>query len=556
MLDIEGGRRLFGLLRERFAQEQENLNALDSIVGDGDHGYTMARAFQAAETATLKAPGQDLGRLLETASQALAESSGGAIGPLLAAFLAEGGRCFAGRQTTGTREWTDFLASGLQAIQEVGDARPGDKTLLDALAPAIRSMSESPSLSLASALEAAALAAERGAEATREMTAARGRARFLGERSRGHVDPGARSMAILIGAMHAAAQGLAAGPEPGMTLASSPPRGKLINDPETIVQQDNEGLSLAYPELVSLTTDGILVRAARKPRGKVGLAIGHGGGHTPSMGGLVGPGLLDADVYGPVFTCASGLRIARAIEHAECGGGVVLLVSNHSGDVLNARLALRRARQMGIRVEPVWLGDDIATAPRQQLAERRGLGGLLFTLKIGGAAAEAGEPLDKVLLVMQKTNERTATLSVAVRPPTHPASGKPLFEIPDGQMEIGTGVHGEVGVYRGPLLTADAIVDIMIARLTDDLKSFQPSSLLVFVNGAGGTSRTELHIVFRRAWHLLAGLGLTPHASVVESLFTTQEMGGFSLSLCALDAELASYWDAPASAACFRWPYR
>jgi dihydroxyacetone kinase-like protein len=274
------------------------------------------------------------------------------------------------------------------------------------------------------------------------------------------------------------------------------------------------------------------------------------------MGGLVGPGLLDADVYGPVFTCASGLRIARAIEYAECGGGVVLLVSNHSGDVLNARLALRRARQMGIRVEPVWLGDDIATAPRQQLAERRGLGGLLFALKIGGAAAEAGEPLDKVVRVMQKTNERTATLSVAVRPPTHPASGKPLFEIPDGQMEIGTGVHGEVGVYRGPLLTADAIVDIMIAKLTDDLMSFQPSSLLVFINGAGGTSRTELHIVFRRAWYVLARLGLTPHASVVESLFTTQEMGGFSLSLCAVDAELASYWDAPASAACFRWPYR
>jgi len=333
-----------------------------------------------------------------------------------------------------------------------------------------------------------------------------------------------------------------------------PPPGKLINHPDTIVAQDNQGLALAYPELVQLTDEGILLRSTPKDRGKTALVIGHGGGHTPSMGGLVGPGLLDGDVYGPVFTCASGLRIARMIELADRGGGVVLLVSNHSGDVLNSRLAVRTARRSGHHVHPVLLGDDIATAPRDRLEDRRGLGGLLFALKTGGAAAELGWDSTQVAGVMEKTNLRTASLAVAVRPPTHPATGDTLFELPRGEIEIGTGVHGEVGVYRGEHLPADEIIAMLLDRLLEDLAGFEEDQPLVFVNGSGGTSLTELHILYRSVHLQLQERGITPAAAVVDSLFTTQEMGGFTLSLCAADQQLLELWQEPADGPSFHWP--
>jgi dihydroxyacetone kinase len=329
----------------------------------------------------------------------------------------------------------------------------------------------------------------------------------------------------------------------------------MINLPETMVREDNEGLALAYPHLVRLSPGGILLRANPKPAGKVALVIGHGGGHTPSMGGLVGPGLLDGDVYGPLFTCASGVRIAQVMALAQRAAGVALLISNHAGDVLNARLALRRVQQAGIPAEGILLGDDLSTAPRTALHERRGLGGLLFALKTGGALAEAGGDLQQVARLMRKANERTATLAVAVKAPFHPFTGQPLFDLPPGQIEIGAGVHGEPGVYRGQHLPADAIVDLLIERLVSDLRGFDERRLLVFVNGAGGTSRSELHLVYRRAHQQLVSQGFLVAAAVVESLFTTLDMGGFSLSLCAADDELLEYWHAPASAAAFRWPY-
>jgi dihydroxyacetone kinase-like protein len=336
----------------------------------------------------------------------------------------------------------------------------------------------------------------------------------------------------------------------------SPTPGKLINHPDNMVIEDNQGLALLYPNLVRLTDEGLLLRAQPKKQGKVGIVIGHGGGHTPSMGGFVGQGMLDADVYGPIFTCASGLAIAKAIMAGDRGAGVCLLVSNHSGDVLNARLGVRRASQQGVDVKPVLMGDDIATAPRDKLEKRRGLGGILFGLKIGGGAAESGRSLHEVVDLVQKTNQRTATLSVAVKPPTHPATGLPLFELPDGQIEIGTGVHGEVGVYRGPHLPADEIIDMLLEKILEDLDPLNPKQVIVFINGAGGTSKMELNILYRRAFEEISNRGIEVMAGVAESYFTTQEMGGFSLSVCAVDQELTEYWNLPASSPSFRWPQK
>ncbi|MEW6504856.1 MAG: dihydroxyacetone kinase subunit DhaL [Chloroflexota bacterium] len=556
MFNLRTFRLWFDLLAQTFQSQAEALNELDRVIGDGDHGYTLARAFASAADAVENANPLDIGSLLDVAASALAENAGGAIGPLLAAFFAEGGVLLQNKSVCSMDELADFFQNGVAAVNELGGARAGQKTLVDALLPAAQELAQHRSTTdPIGALEKVLMAARRGAEATRQMSAVFGRAAFLGERSIGYLDPGAFSFSLILECFWSAALGKEGkGTNPQPEEMEFVPPGKFINHPDHIVQEDNQGLSLAYPGIVRYLEDGFLVRAESKVAGKVGLAMGHGGGHTPSMGGLVGFGLLDADVYGPIFTCASGIKIARAIHLADRGAGVVLLVSNHSGDVLNARMALRRASQMGITVQPVFLGDDVATAPRSELEKRRGLGGLLFALKIGGAAAEDGQPLCEVVRLMEKCNLRTATLAVAVRAPTHPASGKRLFELPAGQMEIGTGVHGEVGVYRGAMLPANQVVDLVLQRLLEDLSGLLQQRVLVFLNGSGGTSQMELNILYRRVFLALHEQGVQIAAGVVDSLFTTQEMGGFSLSLCAADDELEEWWQRPALAAHFRWP--
>ncbi|NMB90252.1 MAG: dihydroxyacetone kinase subunit L [Chloroflexi bacterium] len=554
MFDLKKFRTLFSLLSVKFNEQCQTLNNLDAAVGDGDHGFTISRAFAAADYA-LRNDYVELGSLLDAVAESLAENAGGAIGPLLAAFFAEGGIVLRGKQGCSQEDLAQFFEGGLNAVMQVGGAQPGQKTLVDAIFPAVQALQDKKYPSLADALGAAEEAAREGMLSTQGMVAVHGRAHFLGERSKGYQDAGATSFALIVSCFKEAEAGRKVEIHPRENSATGlVPSGKFINRADTMIAEDNEGLAWANAGILTYLPEGFLVRTHKKEPGKVGLAIGHGGGHTPSMGGLVGKGLLDSDVYGPIFTCASGVKIARAIELADRGAGVALLISNHSGDVLNARLGIRRAEQLGIPVEPISLGDDIATAPRAEFTQRRGLGGLLFALKIGGAAAENGKSLAEVAGLMRKTNQRTATLAVAVRPPTHPATGVPLFEMPAGQVEIGTGVHGEVGVYRGDLLPADEIVDLLLAKLVADLADFTEKQVLVFVNGSGGTSRMELDILYRRAHQALHDQGFLIAGSVVDSLFTTQEMGGFSLSLCVVDKELLDLWNEPASAACFRWP--
>ncbi len=554
--NLAASQSLFFLLYEIFQSKAAELNRLDSAIGDGDHGDTMVRAFAAASQSAQVGYGS-ISELFDAAADSLAEETGGAIGPLLAAFFAEGGLVFKDQDELNTSDLASFFQRGYQAICQVGGAQPGDKTLLDALKPAAQALAAAGNINIVDALRKAHQESQDGAEATRKLQASHGRAKFLGERSQGHLDPGAVSFSYILGAFTDIAEGVRCQPpelaEPNDQRLQ--PAGKFINDPAAMVAEDNLGLALAYPEIVRLTAGGILVRSHPKDEGKVGLVIGHGGGHTPSMGGFVGPGLLDADVYGPLFTCASGLKIARAIELGQRGAGVALLVSNHAGDVLNARLAQRRAKQAGHEVEFILLSDDIATAPREKYQERRGLGGLLFALKIGGGAAEAGLPLADVAGLMRETNRRTASLSVAARPPTHPVSGEVLFDLPPGQIEVGTGVHGEVGVYRGDLLPADALVAMMLKQLIADLSDLVDEQVLVFLNGSGGTSTMELHILYQAVVNQLKQQGIDAASGVVGSFFTTLEMGGFSLSLYALDKAAQPWWDSPAASPSFIWPY-
>ena len=556
MLTFEQGKNFFALLKQVIDQHYLELNTLDSIVGDGDHGFTMQRGVTEIEKRLSVSDCHDFAELFDTAAIAFAEGSGGAIGPILSAFFAEGGVLFKGKTFLSTEDLVIFIEKGAESIMQVGGAVGGDKTILDAMIPAYEFLALNKNREPKDILEETWQITKKAAEATGEMIARQGRARFLKENSRNFQDAGATSFSWIIYALWKAANDATADVTAETQAGKFRPHGKFINNPEDIVHQDNQGLALAYPELVKLTDDGVLIRAQQKEPGKVGIAIGHGGGHTPSMGGFIGHGLLDADVYGPIFTCASGVKISRAIQYADRNAGVILLVSNHTGDVLNAKLAVRRAEQAGIPLEMVLTSDDIATAPRSQAIERRGLGGLLFALKMGGAAAERGLPLKSVATIMRKANERTASLSVALSAPTHPTTGKPLFEIAEDHLEIGTGVHGEAGVYSGILKPAKEIVTMVVDQLIKDLACFKAKQYLVFLNGSGGTSLMELHILFQDIYHFLVQNDIQPVGSVVGSFFTTQEMKGFSISLCALTAEMEAYWNDPAGGACFHWPYK
>ncbi len=547
MFTIKQGKNFFLILKQVFDQQCLALNQLDAVIGDGDHGTTMQRGVNEIFHAIYKTDCRDFAELFDRAAIAFAEGSGGAIGPILSTFFAEGGALFRGKTALSTQDLAALFKNGAEAIMQVGGASPGEKTILDAILPGYENLAVHVNETPADILEETWQVTKNAAEGTKSMLAKQGRARFLKENSINYQDAGATSFAWIVYALWKAATGESPDPVrnefPQQYLQS---HAKFINSPEDMVRQDNRGLALAYPNLVKCSEDGVLIRARSKERGKTGIAIGHGGGHTPSMGGFVGPGLLDADVYGPIYTCAAGVNIFKAVQHADRGSGVVLLVSNHSGDVLNARLAARRAEQAGIPLEMVLCSDDVATAPRSQILERRGLGGLLFALKIGGAAAERGDDLHSVASLMRATNERTASLSVALNPSS---------ETEPDHLEIGTGVHGEAGVYSGTLKSADDVVKLVMEKLIKDLENFSERRYLIFLNGSGGTSLMELHILFQKAYDLLMQYGIQPAGSVVGSFFTTADTKGFSISLCVLTDEMEMLWNEPAGGPCFHWPY-
>lgn len=547
MFNLEQGKNFFLILKQVFDRQCLALNQLDAVIGDGDHGTTMQRGVNEISHVISRTECRDFAELFDCAAISFAEGSGGAIGPILSAFFAEGGTLFKDKTALSTQDLAALFKNGAEAIMQVGGASPGEKTILDAIVPAYENLAAHENESPAELLEKTWQITRNAAEGTKTMLAKQGRARFLKENSITFQDPGATSFAWMVYALWKAAGGESpASGEEEPPRQNLQPHVKFINSPEDMVRQDNRGLALAYPKLVKYSEDGVLIRVRSKDRGKTGIAIGHGGGHTPSMGGFVGPGLLDADVYGPIYTCAAGVNIFKAVQHADRGSGVVLLVSNHSGDVLNARLAARRAEQAGIPLEMVLCSDDVATAPRSQILERRGLGGLLFTLKIGGAAAEQGDDLHSVASLMRATNERTASLSVALNPSS---------ETESDHLEIGTGVHGEAGVYSGTLKSADDVVNLVMGKLIKDLESFTENRYLIFINGSGGTSLMELHILFQKAYDLLMQYGIQPAGSVVGSFFTTADTKGFSISLCVLTDEMEMLWNEPASGPCFHWPY-
>ncbi|TPW76358.1 dihydroxyacetone kinase subunit DhaK [Schumannella soli] len=329
---------------------------------------------------------------------------------------------------------------------------------------------------------------------------------------------------------------------------------KLINDPKNVVAEALEGVALAHPGLVTVVADPAhIVRADAPVQGKVGLVSGGGSGHEPLHGGFVGYGMLDAAVPGPVFTSPTPDPIVAATKAVDGGKGVLHIVKNYTGDVLNFETAADLALAEGIEVRAVVVDDDVAVKDSLYTAGRRGVAGTVLIEKIAGAAAQRGDDLDAVAAIAEKVNGQVRSMGVALTAPTVPHAGEPSFSIGDDEIEIGIGIHGEPGRERVGLEPADQIVDRILHPILEDLPFASGDKVLLFVNGMGGTPLVELYIAFRRAAHVLAEQGIEVSRTLVGNYVTSLEMQGFSITVLKLDDELTELWDGPVQTAALRW---
>jgi dihydroxyacetone kinase-like protein len=330
------------------------------------------------------------------------------------------------------------------------------------------------------------------------------------------------------------------------------PIKKIVNDPRTVVPELLEGVVLASGGRIRRWGSGGALVKAELPRGKVGLLVGGGSGHEPLFAGFVGEGLADGAACGNVFAAPPPDVVLEATRVLDQGAGVLYVYGNYAGDVMNFDIAAELAAEEGIRVATVRVWDDVASAPRERLPERRGIAGDFFVIKIAGAVSAASRDLDEVARVTAKARDETRSMGVAVAAGSIPETGAPTFELPPDEIEIGMGLHGEPGVSRRKLLQADPLVDLMLARLLPDLPYERGDEVCLLVNDLGATTMMELLIVARRAHRVLRDQGIRVRETVLGSFCTCQEMAGFSLSLLRLDEELARYWAAPADSLAFR----
>jgi dihydroxyacetone kinase-like protein len=339
-----------------------------------------------------------------------------------------------------------------------------------------------------------------------------------------------------------------------MTTSAPSLMKKFINEPSDVLKESLSGLAAAHGDLLRYDADAqIVVRRDAPVKGKVGLVSGGGAGHEPLHGGFVGHGMLDAACPGEVFTSPVPDQMLAATKAVDGGAGVVHIVKNYTGDVLNFKMAAEDAADEGVEVESVLVDDDVAVQDSLYTAGRRGVGATVLLEKIAGAAAERGDDLAAVAAIGRRVNERARSFGVAVSSCTPPASGKPMFDLPDGEMEVGIGIHGEPGRRREAVRPAHQIVETMLEAVLSDLKPAAGASVLAFVNGMGGTPLIELYLLYNEVDTQLRAAGLNPTRNLVGSYITSLEMAGASITVLELDDELTALWDAPVHTPALRW---
>jgi len=324
---------------------------------------------------------------------------------------------------------------------------------------------------------------------------------------------------------------------------------RLINDPYDVVEEMLEGYVLAHKDYVELLTEGeaqgrVVLSKASKNKDKVGVIIGGGSGHEPLFLGYVGTGFADAAVIGNINTSPSPDPCYAAVRAIDTGKGCIYLYGNYAGDVMNFDMGAEKAdEEDGIRVETVLVTDDVISS--ENIEDRRGIAGMFFVHKATSAKADMGADLDEVVAAAKKINDATRTMGVAMSSATLPSKGGPIFEMEDGDMEIGMGIHGEPGVRRGKIEPADRVVDQIMEPILADLPFVKGDEVYVLVNSLGATPILDLHICFRRVAQILEEKGVTIYKSLVGSFASSMDMAGMSVTLVKLDPELKELLDYP-----------
>ncbi|WP_405871876.1 MULTISPECIES: dihydroxyacetone kinase subunit DhaK [unclassified Streptomyces] len=326
---------------------------------------------------------------------------------------------------------------------------------------------------------------------------------------------------------------------------------KLINSPDHVLDDALVGVAAAHPSLTVNTSDRYIARAGGPTLGKVGLVSGGGSGHEPLHGGFVGYGMLDAACPGEVFTSPVPDQILAATRAVDSGAGVLHIVKNYTGDVLNFQMAADLAADDGVRVEGVVVNDDVAVENSTWTAGRRGTGATVFVEKIVGAAAELGADLGTTAALGQEVNDRSRSFGVALTPCTVPASSKPGFELGEDEVELGVGIHGEPGRARGRLASARELVGVALDAIHTDMPL--SGEVLVMVNGLGGTPLIELYVVYAAVAEWLAGRRVWITRNLVGNYVTSLEMAGCTITVCRLTPQLIHLWDAPVVTPALRW---
>ncbi|MBA2631715.1 MAG: dihydroxyacetone kinase subunit DhaK [Chloroflexi bacterium] len=328
---------------------------------------------------------------------------------------------------------------------------------------------------------------------------------------------------------------------------------KLINAPDAVVDEALAGMVAAHGDLLRVIEPNVVVRADAPRQGKVGIISGGGSGHEPMHGGFVGMGMLDAACPGAVFTSPVPDQMLAATKAVDGGAGVLHIVKNYTGDIMNFELAAELAQAEGIKVASVVIADDVAVQDSLYTAGRRGVGGTVLAEKVVGAAAEEGQDLAAVTALCQRVQDNVRSMGMALTSCTVPAAGKPTFEIGDDEMEVGVGIHGEPGRERRKLAGADEITEALLTPILDDLPFSSGDRVLAFVNGMGGTPLIELYVVYNKVAQLCAARGLTIERNLIGSYITSLEMAGCSITILKLDDEMTRLWDAPVNTPALRW---
>lgn len=326
---------------------------------------------------------------------------------------------------------------------------------------------------------------------------------------------------------------------------------KIINNPDHVVEEMLQGFVAAHPQYVKRVAGYDVVVRADSPQPKVGLVSGGGSGHEPTHGGYVGKGMLDGAVAGAVFTSPTPDQVFEAVKAVNGGKGVLLVIKNYTGDIMNFEMAGEMAAAEGIETDHVVVNDDVAVENSTWTTGRRGIAGTLFVHKIAGAKAEQGASLPAVKAVAEKVIANVRSMGMALSPCTVPAAGKPNFTLAENEMEIGMGIHGEPGTHRDSVRPADEIASHLLDKILTDMPLSAGQEVAVMVNGLGGTPLMELYIVNRKVAELLAEKGIKTVKTYVGNYMTSLEMAGFSITVLKLDAELKALLQAPADTPAF-----